>query len=957
MRILTRLVLFLTLLQASVILKGQSFDITLYNFQNGFNRSYVNDIVEDTDGYVWLATESGVVRFDGMNFIEVNMPADSLWTSGIRKLYRYENALYALCYSNGMYRIDLKNYQVTLVERDEVADVLHTDPSTLLLLLSNGTLKKRINAKDVAQVRLSEVTELHHITQFKRVVYVSLVKKGVFKLNTSTLTLEGVFSQVPVRFEGEFEQDAQHFFYVVNGQLFILDESEQQFKPSPFFIPEKDEVNKFKCSESQQQFFLDHHKYFGEIRDGRKQVIPLNPLQNFDLRCLLIAENRNVLIGSNQGLIRVSFNRAPFTLLDDNQLDYGNALRVRRKILSTRDQKLILLGSPTSYLLDQTSGKAQYISLNQERFNIFDAVWVGDKVFATTEGQGIVTIDVQKHSTSRFRHTLLDQITHFISLYYDSTRSLLVTSSANKLYVLNMRDGHSRSVTVSPPRSDVMEIFKDTVTQRYLLATSEGIVVLDSNFSVLRDLTGKEGGIISKTKIAGFLIRRNTRELWVAHDKGCMVLDADTYKQLYALPENIFVNSKVFSILQGPVGRIWMGTYNGLIAYDPVSRKYIRLGKINSLINQEFNYKSATVLPSGQLIFGGLNGYDIIESELLSFDRNIQGRVTGYQRIGLAKTVFTREGLTGNFIRFNTEDEVLRVFLAADQSFKTKKLTFEYNLDDEQWISLVNNSVLNIYFLRQGYHKLNIRAFDEYGSLVNFPIITLLSEVPFYKTPLFLWSLVLISLASLFLYILSVIWSNRREEQIKEKISMDLHDEVGTVLTRAMYVAQYGEASHQSGLLKKYLSDALHSLRTFINTMNIRNMSLKGLVDDIREMMLNTLSPLHIKARLNATVDDKIQIPGELYRDLRLILYELQSNMVRHAAADELEVELIHTDKTLKILFRDNGKLTHTDQIFKKGNGIANIQKRVLRNHGMVKFAIGPGGKGLEVTMEFPIQK
>jgi ligand-binding sensor domain-containing protein len=51
--------------------QSQEVRFTLYNETNGLHRSAINDIGRDSSGYFWLATEKGLVRFDGRNFIDV----------------------------------------------------------------------------------------------------------------------------------------------------------------------------------------------------------------------------------------------------------------------------------------------------------------------------------------------------------------------------------------------------------------------------------------------------------------------------------------------------------------------------------------------------------------------------------------------------------------------------------------------------------------------------------------------------------------------------------------------------------------------------------------------------------------------------------------------------------------------------------------------------------------------
>ena len=47
---------------------AQDFNYKLYTVDDGLPSNDIYDIVEDTNGYIWFATEYGVCRFDGYEF-------------------------------------------------------------------------------------------------------------------------------------------------------------------------------------------------------------------------------------------------------------------------------------------------------------------------------------------------------------------------------------------------------------------------------------------------------------------------------------------------------------------------------------------------------------------------------------------------------------------------------------------------------------------------------------------------------------------------------------------------------------------------------------------------------------------------------------------------------------------------------------------------------------------------
>ena len=60
------------------IIYTQHYSIQLYNTDNGLPQNSVKDIIKDKYGFIWLTTENGIVRYDGMKFLVYkNLPLNS----------------------------------------------------------------------------------------------------------------------------------------------------------------------------------------------------------------------------------------------------------------------------------------------------------------------------------------------------------------------------------------------------------------------------------------------------------------------------------------------------------------------------------------------------------------------------------------------------------------------------------------------------------------------------------------------------------------------------------------------------------------------------------------------------------------------------------------------------------------------------------------------------------------
>ena len=60
------------------------FDV--WTTENGLPQNSINDIVQTRDGFLWLATYGGLVRFDGTRFVVFDRSVDGIESQRIRRL-------------------------------------------------------------------------------------------------------------------------------------------------------------------------------------------------------------------------------------------------------------------------------------------------------------------------------------------------------------------------------------------------------------------------------------------------------------------------------------------------------------------------------------------------------------------------------------------------------------------------------------------------------------------------------------------------------------------------------------------------------------------------------------------------------------------------------------------------------------------------------------------------------
>lgn len=57
---------------------------------NGMVSNYIVDIIQDKQGYIWMASESGLCKFDGKDFTIYNINNSAIGSNALNVLYYNE---------------------------------------------------------------------------------------------------------------------------------------------------------------------------------------------------------------------------------------------------------------------------------------------------------------------------------------------------------------------------------------------------------------------------------------------------------------------------------------------------------------------------------------------------------------------------------------------------------------------------------------------------------------------------------------------------------------------------------------------------------------------------------------------------------------------------------------------------------------------------------------------------
>jgi signal transduction histidine kinase len=202
-------------------------------------------------------------------------------------------------------------------------------------------------------------------------------------------------------------------------------------------------------------------------------------------------------------------------------------------------------------------------------------------------------------------------------------------------------------------------------------------------------------------------------------------------------------------------------------------------------------------------------------------------------------------------------------------------------------------------------------------------------------------------------------------ERERARIAQDLHDDLGSSLTRISLLSDLARADRHDPAqveihLEKISQSAAHSVRALeeiVWAVRPGGDSLPSLVEYIAHVANEMFAAGNTRCRLDLPHDlPARRLPPELRHNLFLIVKEALTNAMKHAAAREVRVHARADTDTLQITVQDDGRgfdpaLTANP----RRNGLGNMARRAQAMNARLVVDSAPGkGTTVKLTVVFP---
>jgi signal transduction histidine kinase len=200
------------------------------------------------------------------------------------------------------------------------------------------------------------------------------------------------------------------------------------------------------------------------------------------------------------------------------------------------------------------------------------------------------------------------------------------------------------------------------------------------------------------------------------------------------------------------------------------------------------------------------------------------------------------------------------------------------------------------------------------------------------------------------------------QETVRRKISNDLHDEIGGLLSATkLSISTLSKMADPSMKIavnnaKELVTEALSQVRSLSRDLIPRTLENFGMITAIEEFV----------QKMEAATQVKFQFVHENLKrynpNLELTIYrviqELTNNSLKHAEPSSIDIEIFELDDNLKIKFEDDGKGFDVDGVIlakNEGLGLDNIFSRLIVVDAI--YAFNTNRKvGVEFSISIPIK-
>jgi ligand-binding sensor domain-containing protein/two-component sensor histidine kinase len=998
---------------AEIVFKNITID-------HGLSQNSVVDIAQDELGFMWFATQDGLNRYDGKNFKVFPEIFDDITSpnySQLGKLFASKNRLWFVSKGGKLKVMDLCTEEIFPIDRlgrdlnllPPVSTVLEDVEGNLWI----GTLEEGVMKWDANRLSYQQFS----VKQGQPFTLAGIKVRSIFEDITKSLwilTENGVTNIRPDLTKTYLKGiNTNVVSEDIEGRLWIGTFGEGLFVKDPG-------ARDFKLLLQYGQDDLPADLVIEAIHADREGNIWIGTYgnglyllhKNLQRIFHFMPERRNPFSIGFQDILSIKEDKegAIWIGTDGGGISYYNSHFHNFRRLTARDvSEEISIGQIRAITTDKdggiwlgTSGKGlTYLSadlgikktLHLKPFKPgianYDRVVSlymdpGGDLWIGTQGNGLLVKDVKTgdikkwfFSTNESSPDYIPDNTIWAIIEADPHRVFAATRNAGVL-LIDKEAGLIKTFPSlieagkSPDKSNIRSIIKVNDSILALGAEEGGIHLLNSckgefqNITnpVIEETLGDKYGIKSLYHKDGLLWAGTAgRGLLVIHLKSG---ETTSFSTKHGLP-----NGTIYGIIPEGNNSLWLSSNKGIfrLRYELVENK-IKVVQIKSftvgdgLQSNEFNTGAYHQSRNGTIYFGGINGLNFFDPREVVYSRDqtkvvLTGAMVHNSPLETDSLITYKSGIklpyNKNSVSFNY---TVLDFLSPET------MNYEYKLEgyDEQWITAGNRQYTAYTNLPPGDYKFMVKPAENIISDAVPATLGISISAPFWLKWWFFILFFAFFSGALYIFYRYRINQLLEVQSVKNNISADLHDDIGSRLTSIQFLSAL---SRKKWMNKEDTSDCLagideevqasaEALNEIVWNIKMDDESLEDIVAKMRRYAGEALDPCEIIYRVKIDQDfSRKKMKMQKRREIFLIYKELLNNVRKHARAARVKIKISIEENMFFLSVRDDGQ-GFDPSLDTSRNGLKNVRERVMKWNGKIKISTTRGqGSAVKIWLPF----
>jgi ligand-binding sensor domain-containing protein/signal transduction histidine kinase len=946
-----------------------------WRINNGLTENSVNTVLQDPHGYLWLATLTGLARFDGLKFEEFPLPPD-MRNSGenIRALAQEDpSTLVMLPASGGVVRLSdgrFSRHPADAAVRGHQLEQLFVEPDGALwmgdyrgeiLRWKSGSLTT-FGAKDgiaYSLVGLSVATDGQGRTWVAQGDFLGWFDRGkLVRFPGSPGTLLVI---APARDGGLWISAAERLLKLKNGRLTTLLEAPEW--------PSAREVVQRLFEDSQGVLWIATRRN-GLYRFEGGQV-RATPTQQQILSWVAEDSEHGVWVASKGGgIARLQRRRFVMIRPGADQDDIASTAVCEDNTGATwcanRDGGVFRYFGGTVERVQVPQGNPPFYA-NCVCPDADGTIWVGTK-------SGLYRVVAGNPLTLEMIAPDLKDI----HVLYLSRKGELWIGSENKR-LLRFRGGKFEEIMANEgsPEKAVTAMTETDDGTLWIAVQNELYSFIDGRLVRRNAYDGFPGEHISA------LYGDSTGALWIGTSRGLLRLKdgrLTAFTQASGLP-----NDRIKQMLEDGNGIFWLSTLRGFFRVSRADLEAVADGRASRVAAVTFGPEEGLTgqTPVYNCQPDTWRGSDnrlwfCTQDGVIGIDANSVPLQLPPPPVYINQVLVDGRPADRSGLRLSTGQHRLAFDFSSPSFAAPEKVRIHYRLVgfDNSWIETVPGQEANFAGLPAGRYTLEVAASDPYGIWRE----GIGASLPFAVVPMW-WDTWCARLLALGAFTGLVVWIarytshsllKRRLKRIEQehalekeraRIARDLHDELGGSLTQITLLAdrlrrRADKPELEPGLrqLARKTRQLAGELESIIWTVNPRNNSLDRLAHFTRQFTQRFLRDTGIECSVLGVEEIPARrISPEIQHHLLTATKEALNNALKHSQAGSVTVEFRFSQEIFTTVIRDDGVGFNPEAAEnKERNGLSNLRSRLREIGGIVDIRSSPG-LGAEISWRVPL--